>query len=79
MSFPPIKDITLDKQGFFSRTWIAFFQNMVNTVSVNTTHVTSSGSDHTFIDQSVTINSSPAFSGLTVDGKDLIKWAVLQG
>ena len=79
MANAPIKDITLDKGGFFSRAWVAFFTEQTGTIEVNNVHVTSDGSDHIFIDQSVTVGSSPSFSGLTVDGKDLIKWAVLQG
>lgn len=60
-------------------------------VVLNNAHRISSGIDHGFIDQDVTISSSPTFAGLTingnttitgdltVDGKDMIKWAVLQG
>jgi len=53
-------------------------------VVLNNTHRTSSGADHTFINQDVTTTASPTFVGLTVDtltvdGKDMIKWAVLQG
>lgn len=54
-------------------------------VALNITHRTSDGSDHTFIDQDVTISSSPTFAGLTVTGdlivggRDMMKWAALQG
>jgi len=37
-------------------------------VAANTTHRSSDGSDHTFINQSVTTSSSPTFSGLTSAG-----------
>jgi len=54
-------------------------------VVLNNTHRVSDGTDHTFINQSVTTAANPTFAGLTVtgdltvDGKDMIKWAVLQG
>ena len=48
--------------------------NSHSEVVLNTTHRTSNGSDHGFIDQDVTISSRPEFNG-----KDIIKWAVLQG
>jgi len=82
----PIKESPLDESGFFKRAWVAFFTTQTKEIADNTTaidlntiHRTSDGSDHTFIDQDVTISSSPTFAGLTVDGKDMIKWAVLQG
>ena len=37
-------------------------------VAANTTHRTSDGSDHTFIDQDVTISSSPTFDGTNFTG-----------
>jgi hypothetical protein len=37
-------------------------------VALNTVHRTSDGSDHTFIDQDVTISSSPTFAGLSITG-----------
>lgn len=40
-------------------------------VVANTTHRTSDGSDHTFVDQDVTTTSSPTFSNATIDGKDV--------
>ena len=54
-------------------------------VVLNNTHRVSDGTDHTYIDQDVTITASPTFANLTVsdtltvDGKDAMKWAVLQG
>ena len=36
-------------------------------LDLNTTHRTSDGSDHTFIDQDVTISSSPEFDGINLD------------
>lgn len=41
-------------------------------VSANTTHRTSDGSDHTYINQDVTSNSSPSFKNLTVDNGGLV-------
>jgi len=37
-------------------------------VVLNNTHRTSNGTDHTYIDQDVTISSSPTFNGLTTTG-----------
>lgn len=39
-------------------------QTQLNDIASNTTHRTSDGSDHTFIDQSVTTTASPTFSRL---------------
>ena len=57
--------------------WYEYFADVSNdseAIELNTIHRTSDGSDHTFIDQDVTTTSSPSF-----DGKDILKWAVLQG
>ena len=73
-------DVELVKN--MSDEWWEFFADVSDNsaaIELNTIHRTSDGSDHTFIDQDVTTTSSPTFAGLTVDGKDLIKWAVLQG
>lgn len=41
------------------------------------THISSSGTDHTFIDQSVTIASSPQFAGLNfTNGEGTIGWGI---
>jgi hypothetical protein len=37
-------------------------------IALNTTHRTSDGSDHTFIDQDVTSGSSPTFNGVNITG-----------
>lgn len=39
-------------------------------VAANTTHRTSNGTDHTFIDQDVTTTASPTFTGITNDGDE---------
>lgn len=38
-------------------------------IDLNTTHKSSDGSDHTFIDQSVTSSASPTFVGVTLGGR----------
>ncbi|KKN36704.1 hypothetical protein LCGC14_0770920 [marine sediment metagenome] len=56
--------------GLDSTNDIAGFQDSVTTntnVTANTTHRSSDGSNHTFIDQDVTIGSSPIYNNLTVD------------
>ena len=78
----PIKQKINEATGYLSRPWVSYFTSLTfdaTAIGLNTIHRTSSGVDHGFIDQDVTITSSPTFAGLTVDGKDLIKWAVLQG
>ena len=42
-------------------------------IDLNTTHKSSDGSDHTFIDQDVTSGSSPTFGGMTIDGGNIQK------
>lgn len=48
-------------------------------IALNTIHRTSVGSDHGFIDQAVTEAASPEFAGLTVDNRDVLRYAILQG
>lgn len=65
-------------------TWLAANHETTYThgdIATNTTHRSSDGSDHTFIDQSVVIAASPTFTGISltgnlniIDGKK-ISWA----
>ena len=64
-------DLGTDITGTTIATSISDFDTEVsNNVSVaaNTTHITSDGSDHSFIDQAVTGAATPAFAGLTFNG-----------
>lgn len=50
-------------------TWLAANHETTYThtdIALNTTHRSSDGSDHTFVDQAVTIASTPAFGGIVV-------------
>jgi len=52
-------------------TWLAANHETTYThtdIALNTTHRTSDGSDHTYIDQAVTTAASPTFTGLTLSG-----------
>lgn len=75
--------------------WIYFTQSEINNndnsdhatsdgtshsdVVLNNTHRGGNGSDHGFIDQDVTISSSPSFAGLEVDSRDVLRYTLLQG
>ncbi len=41
-------------------------------VAANTTHLSSDGSDHTFIDQDITTAGTPAFAGISFDDNQLV-------
>jgi len=72
----PTADAHLTTKGYVdNKTWlstnISDFDTAVDgnaSVILNTTHRTSDGSDHTFIDQDVTIGSSPQFSNTNMYG-----------
>lgn len=79
----PLQEALNDGQQM-NRAWQQFFIDIadklninVSDIDLNTTHRSSDGTDHAYIDQDVTINSSPVFSGLTVDSRDLIRYMYL--
>ena len=73
---PPIQEPFI-VDGEISNVWLQFFENIKDKGNLNTSHATSNGSSHTFIDQDVTTTSSPTFAGLTVDSRDVLRYMYL--
>ncbi len=44
------------------------------TVVANTTHISSDGTDHTYIDQDVTSSATPAFAGINIDSNGYLRF-----
>lgn len=59
----------LDAGAFLTATDVeGALQELMAEVDANSAHATSDGSSHTFIDQDVTIGSSPTFNGVNITG-----------
>jgi len=52
-------------------TWVNTQEATDAVIKTNSTHVTSTGSDHSYIDQDVTSGSSPTFTGSNITGIDV--------
>ena len=68
---PPLQDPLIVNEQI-SRAWQQFLIDIPPALNLNTTHRTSDGSDHTFIDQDVTNTSSPTFINITATTLDLL-------
>ena len=64
--FPPLQTIFFSIKDIISKPWSQYFTILSQDTDLNTTHRTSDGSDHTFIDQDVTTTSCPTFVCVTL-------------
>lgn len=63
----------IDAGGIITATEVeGALQEIKTLTDANTTHRTSNGSDHTYIDQDVTSGSSPTFDGANITGVDAV-------